>query len=148
MAIGDSMGERDNTPSEAGAFDSKIGGLLLVFVVGCIVYIVFFPIGMIAGIAMGLMSPPHFTVAVILAIMELVIIVMVIMILRRDRRFVYTYIAGLVVALVMCIVQGALGITTLPMTLTSIAVCLIGAALMLMYFLRSRRVMTYLQPRR
>jgi hypothetical protein len=147
VAIGDIMGQRGNTSSGAGAFDSKIGGLLLLFVVGCIVYIVFFPVGMIAGIAMGLTPPPHLAVAVILVIMELVILAIVIMILRRDRRFVYAYTAGLVVALAMCAVQGVLGITALPITLASIVVCLIGASLMLTYFLRSQRVKTYLKTR-
>ncbi|MDR1185502.1 MAG: hypothetical protein LBK67_12015 [Coriobacteriales bacterium] len=142
------MSERDNTPSKAGAFGSRIGGLLLLFVVGCIAYIVFFPVGMVAGIAMGLTPPPHLAVAVILVIMELVIIAIVIMILRRDRRFIYAYVAGLIVALVMCAVQGVLGIATLSITLASSAVCLIGAALILTYFLRSRRVKAYLKAKR
>ncbi|MDR1358495.1 MAG: hypothetical protein LBJ48_03975 [Coriobacteriales bacterium] len=57
------MKERDTMPSEAGAFGSRIGGLLLVFVVGCIADIVCFPVGMIVGIATGLTPSPHPAVA-------------------------------------------------------------------------------------
>ena len=137
--------EKEPTSGTTGQFSHKLGGLLLLFVIGCLAYIVLFPIGMVAGIALGLMPMPHPVVGTILIVMELVIIVLAAMILRRDHRYIYAYVAGLVVALVMCVAQGVLGIATPVMTIAACAVSLVGAALILTYFLRSRRVKAYFE---
>ena len=100
---------------------------------------------MVAGIVLGLMPLPHPVVGTVLIIMELVIIVLAIMILRQDRRYIYAYVVGLLVALVMCVAQGVLGLATPAMTVTAIAISLIGAALILTYFLRSKRVKAYFE---
>ena len=124
-------------------FSNKLGGLLLIFVIGCLAYIVLFPVSMIAGISLDLMPLPHPVVGAVLVTMELVIIVLTVMILRRDQRFIYAYVAGFVVALVMCIAQGVLGLATPIMTVATIAVSLVGTILMLTYFLRSQRIKAY-----
>ena len=86
---------------------------------------------------------PHLVVGISLVIMEIVIIILAVMILHRDRRFIYAYVAGLAAALVNIISQGVLGLVTPTMTIAGIAVSLIGASLMIAYFLRSQRVKAY-----
>lgn len=129
---------------ENKAFGDKLGGLLLVFVVGCCAYIVLYPIGMVAGVSLGLVPAPHPAVAACMVIMELAIIAIAFLILRRDKRFIYAYVAGAVACVALCVVQAAVGAATWEMTLVTIVFSLIGAALLIVYFLRSRRVQAYI----
>ena len=139
------MSRTENTTNETKAFGSKLGGLLLLFVVGCVAYIVFSPIIVTVGVVTNMMPYSHPAVIALMILMEVAIIVLTVMIVRRDRRFIYAYLAGGVVGVSMAVAQGVIGFTTLGMTIATVSICIIGAVLVVVYFLRSKRVKFYLE---
>ena len=137
------MAQQNLIPSDSDQNYHRLGGFLLLFVVGCLIYVILFPISMVIGIAAGMAQLSHPVLIAIFSLIELVVLALAITILRRDRRFIYIYVIGIFVALLSCITQGALDIATPLMTVLGVVITLIGSCLMLVYFMRSRRVKAY-----
>ncbi|MCL1847883.1 MAG: hypothetical protein FWF91_08005 [Coriobacteriia bacterium] len=137
------MTKATTTPDTTEQRYRKLGGFLLLLVIGCLAYVVLYPVGAIGGIIMGIMPPMPLVMIVLMALMEFIVLALAFTILRRDRRYIYVYYAGIVDCLAACITQGIIGMVTPLMVVLAVVVTLVGSGLMIFYFLRSQRVSVY-----